>query len=412
MSLIAGLFVLAILLFAGPAQAAHVQCGDVITADTVLDSDLVDCPGDGLTVAADGVTIDLSGHTIDGQGSGGGIVAAPGVAGLTITGGTVREFADGVFSREGEGLPEGDGLTIADATIEDNSGWGVLCEETRDCVLRRAVVRDNEHDGLWLLFSSGEVTDSVLTGNGAGVFVTEGSLHLVADNIIARNEVGVGGQGLEVVERNRIADNLREGISMSYADRTATIRNNRITGNLNGIAVDGEAADVTGNLIANNRRDGVLAFSDDHVRLIRNSILENGEYGFHAARRSCFDAVEQNTIERNGTGGVFFDTEEADCDAAHEVARNDVDRNGGDGIAARNTFLPLLIEGNRADRNADDGIDVDAPAEGGAPVTVARNRADHNGDFGIEAYPGVIDGGGNRARHNGNPAQCLNVSCR
>ncbi len=30
------------------ALANHVQCGDVITQDTRLDSDLVDCPGDGI----------------------------------------------------------------------------------------------------------------------------------------------------------------------------------------------------------------------------------------------------------------------------------------------------------------------------------------------------------------------------
>lgn len=29
----------------------------------------------------------------------------------------------------------------------------------------------------------------------------------------------------------------------------------------------------------------------------------------------------------------------------------------------------------------------------------------------LEAVPGVTDGGGNRARGNGNPAQCTNVAC-
>jgi hypothetical protein len=33
-------------------------------------------------------------------------------------------------------------------------------------------------------------------------------------------------------------------------------------------------------------------------------------------------------------------------------------------------------------------------------------------DLGIAAVPGVTDGGRNRARGNGNPAQCLNVACR
>jgi hypothetical protein len=52
----------------------------------------------------------------------------------------------------------------------------------------------------------------------------------------------------------------------------------------------------------------------------------------------------------------------------------------------------------------------DCPGDGlviGAP----RITVDLNGDLGIEAVPGVTDGGGNRARHNGNVAQCTGVAC-
>jgi hypothetical protein len=40
------------------------------------------------------------------------------------------------------------------------------------------------------------------------------------------------------------------------------------------------------------------------------------------------------------------------------------------------------------------------------PATLSSNRADRNGDLGIESVPGTL-GGGNRAKHNGNPAQCV-----
>ena len=51
-----------------PALASHVSCGDTITADTTLDSDLVDCPNNGIVIGANNVTLDLNGHTIDGDG--------------------------------------------------------------------------------------------------------------------------------------------------------------------------------------------------------------------------------------------------------------------------------------------------------------------------------------------------------
>jgi hypothetical protein len=40
----------------------------VITTDTTLDSDLLDCPGHGIVIGAPGITLDLNGHTVDGDG--------------------------------------------------------------------------------------------------------------------------------------------------------------------------------------------------------------------------------------------------------------------------------------------------------------------------------------------------------
>jgi len=68
------------------------------------------------------------------------------------------------------------------------------------------------------------------------------------------------------------------------------------------------------------------------------------------------------------------------------------------------------VDGNRTGRNGDDGIDVE-PFDFGS-VTLGSNRAFFNSDLGIEAAPGTTDGGGNKARHNGNPGQCVGVSCR
>ena len=61
----------AVALVPSSASAAHVQCGDVITQDTTLDSDLIDCPGHGVVIGASGITLDLAGHTIDGTGANG-----------------------------------------------------------------------------------------------------------------------------------------------------------------------------------------------------------------------------------------------------------------------------------------------------------------------------------------------------
>jgi hypothetical protein len=53
----------------GQASASHVGCGDTITADTTLDSDLLNCPNNGILIGADGITLNLNGHVIDGDGT-------------------------------------------------------------------------------------------------------------------------------------------------------------------------------------------------------------------------------------------------------------------------------------------------------------------------------------------------------
>ncbi len=73
------------------------RCGDVISEDTKLKEDLLDCPGNGLEIGADGVTLDLGGHVVNGTGTGVGIRNPEGND-VTIKRGTVREFGTGSCS--------------------------------------------------------------------------------------------------------------------------------------------------------------------------------------------------------------------------------------------------------------------------------------------------------------------------
>src|SRR5829696_777964 len=90
----------------GQALASHVSCGDTITADTMLDSDLPECPNNGIVIGADDITLDLNGHTISGddepfepcpedQPCDIGVLNE-GHDAVTIQGGTVRGFGPGV----------------------------------------------------------------------------------------------------------------------------------------------------------------------------------------------------------------------------------------------------------------------------------------------------------------------------
>ena len=96
---------LACIAWASPASAAHVNCGDVITQDTTLDSDLVNCPGDGVVIGADNMTLDLAGHTIDGAGAGEGgqgVDNDEGHDGVTVQRGRIQDFHAAVYFDHGD----------------------------------------------------------------------------------------------------------------------------------------------------------------------------------------------------------------------------------------------------------------------------------------------------------------------
>jgi len=86
----------------GRASASQPSCGGIVTADTKLNRDLLDCSGDGIVIGADNITLDLHRHTVDGASTAGAEGPDVGIRndghdGVTIKGGTVQELDFGLF---------------------------------------------------------------------------------------------------------------------------------------------------------------------------------------------------------------------------------------------------------------------------------------------------------------------------
>src|SRR5215218_4824811 len=155
---------------AGQASGSYVSCGAVLTADTKLDSDLVDCPNNGIVIGADNITLDLNGHTVDGDGELTDAceedepcdVGVPnnGHTGVTIEGGSVREFRAGVV--------------VLDA-IHNR--------------LRHLSVRSNIFSGVIIAGSPGaRLEHNTLAGNGFGrIYVFNSPDLLFGHNAVAAN---------------------------------------------------------------------------------------------------------------------------------------------------------------------------------------------------------------------------------
>jgi hypothetical protein len=164
------------------------------------------------------------------------------------------------------------------------------------------------------------------------------------------------------------------------------------------------------------------------ARLDHLTILDNGQ-----AIDGIRDlVVEDNTLRGNGNGiGVFSeDSNQCYCTGGVAIERNRIDDTlnnaisvigPGDFLLSRNVITDTGQEGiriqsnrpntqdgnfvlfkNRIDRSGFDGVHTDVVS-----TSFFKNEASFNGNLGFEAVDGVVSGGGNRAKHNGNPAQCV-----
>jgi hypothetical protein len=89
------------------------------------------------------------------------------------------------------------------------------------------------------------------------------------------------------------------------------------------------------------------------------------------------------------------------------VRANLVRRSGDDGFFVSGAHDNSVLRRNVAVAAGNDGFDI-----GSHTATLTGNRAVRNAELGIRAVGGVIDGGGNIARRNGDPRQCTQISCR
>ena len=355
-------------------NAGGVSCGETITADTTLDSDLTDCPNNGIVIGADDITLDLNDHVIDGDGTpaaGCGPeddcdlgLASIGHDGVTVVHGSVREFAIGVAVAGESGKARHN--RVLDISSSKNDFFGIFFFAVAGSLVRNSSGNRNvppDGDGMGL-FGSRHIRilhNSIRRNGGPGIHVADSTHNLIKGNVFARSPdipVFIEGSDHNRVRRNRLVRN-NEGITVG-GSRNVIARNRIFRGRSYGISIDkGRGNLVAHNLVARARGTGILLG-------LEHPLIGGGH----------------NTVRRNLVRG-----------------------SGDDGFLVSEKEGHSLLRRNRA-RNGDDGFDVQSRS-----TKLTRNGARRNTDLGIQAARGVIDGGGNRASGNGDARQCVNVRC-
>ncbi len=358
---------------AGSSHGTSVRCGQVITRDTRLTRDLVDCPGTALIVGADGVHLDLGGHLVDG-------VNAPGSDGIVVDG----------HHR----------VTIENGAVRDFRVNGVAFRDSAQGRARNLTIRRIGAGGV-----EGEDVSAGIFAQDSDDVEIEGN-H-VSNDVDAWQSDGIvvlGSPGAELA-RNDSSHNAWNGIVVVDSPNAKVVANRTVDNENTGILiVTCPSVVVARNYSAGHRNEdtgGIVLLGTEGGRVLGNRLSDNASAGISIENGTTGTKVAFNRIRGGGDGIALHDSPE------NSVAQNSVTDAGFGGIYLSEGSDRNTLDGNFITRSAEDGIFVE-----GAANRLSRNTATFNGGHGIEAGAGAVDGGGNRAFGNALSPQCEGVFCR
>lgn len=298
---------------------ADARCGDVLTEDTTLKSDVGPCPNDGLIAGTDGITIDLNGHDVVGWRGYGG-------------------FSYPDYDRQAR-HPEKEGL----ATLNNGDEVGVRVVDRHDITVENGGVTGFSAGVALVQGSSGNTVQNLTVHDnvsphpfttglqlGDGIYVYNSPDNVIADNTLTRNgyydNIGVWGPDSD---GNEITGNVVE-------DSPPTTIGSAVFGQgiiVNGASGHGAGTTITGTQIANNtvrdqRSHGISNANSFDARIVNNRVVHNG-FPSHQGGRGI---------------GVSTGEELRQADANVTVVNNEVHDNRYDG-------LHIFAQGNKIINN-------------------------------------------------------------
>ncbi len=414
--LAAAVALLASLLFAGTAAADHVSCGDVITTDTRLDSDVGPCPGDGLIVRGDGITLDLGGHRVfaaspNGPAENVGIRLAN-VTGVTVQKGTVEGFDAGIFINRGgnNAVEKIDAVNNINDMAEPFTFQPGLATAQQPDVVSGAVTPQEWNAQMLCFYGDGITTES------------SDNNRIHKNNVIGNGPFGgitlVGDSDGNQVEKNTVNENNianwttradgEEGTGLCGATLPGApgMQRGREVQAI-GIRLEGPGADD--NVVEKNRvEDNALAGISIHSWVCNPEPGEPRPGAPNEENLITKNKVRSTGDERRRTqAGLVSSESDAFADGIASLAQGPIGRvtctshnntitqnnssdNDRHGIALHETVQDTVVNRNVANKNAGSGVYVAGPrlnpdgtvrAPGATDNTLHRNKAHRNAEF-------------------------------
>ena len=421
-----------------PLLAGHVSCGDVITTDTTLDSDLF-CTGDGIIIDGNGVTLDLGGYILQGDGD----IQDAGVKNIgasmdnRIHNGIISGFGAGVVLHGELGLVEN--LVIVDAYGTGNTGvgsGGILVFGQRNTVQQNVI--SSVSNGIHVLEQFAE--DNIIADNiihqscEIGISVSSSQGDQPSGTVISGNDIsGCNQAGIALHPRGTAASDVRDnivtdiaGAGISVGSNGNRVLDNTVSRAAVGIMVFGQDNNIRGNLSEENFNQGILLTEITNVAttvgnntfVAGNTVINNTGNGIQVETNG--NVLSNNDPSNNEQNGILVEmganlpgnnslrTNTTKDNDGHGVMIGEADdttvtaglsnKNGGSGVFVSDFATNTIIRRTTARLNDVSGLEIEGTA------TLSHNKAARNTHYGYDTQPGpggINDLGGNRAQGNG-----------
>lgn len=245
-------------------------CGAVITKNTMMINDVMNCSGYGLIIQANNIILDCKGHIIDGK--------------------------------------------------VGRSSFGIFLNGTSNVIIRNCVVTQFT----WGIYFNKNANNNTLTGNTVvnnnqtGITVNGNSLNRITDNVVSSNTHGIAIGGApdpavstyNLISDNMVNNNSLSGIAIGGNSKYNTVAGNTLTNSFRGFWLTSytESYDSAYNNLTNNtaygNTYGFFLFRSAY-NVFKDNTVSNNNNGFYLEQNSDFNSFSGNTIVGNQNGTVL-----------------------------------------------------------------------------------------------------------
>ncbi|MDQ3854513.1 MAG: right-handed parallel beta-helix repeat-containing protein [Thermoproteota archaeon] len=215
------------------------SCGQVVTQDVTLTSDLNCDNGDGLIVGASGITINMNGYSITGPQGGG--AENPTTANSNMEDGNAENPTTANSNSEGGNAENITPVSTAGQTTDYDGSSGILVANADNVAIAGLGEIAGFSRGVTFLGSSGgALTDVQLVNNEIGAVIASSEGTEVSRNTITNNGIAVVSDASNggVTAFNQIVANLEQGILLLGSSDNVVAANNMYGNGASGVYLD------------------------------------------------------------------------------------------------------------------------------------------------------------------------------